>query len=250
MQNRRAFTLIELLVVVAIIVALIAILLPSLNKAIAIAEEAVCRTQQRQIGQAFLTLVSDTHGTLPGIWTEGPEPLQKAWAAGEVGAAVQGGGTHDGSLVRYVGGADSARALYRCPSLPAGTIGSGIGSNGRFDYAAFHEFSGAKIVNLPTTAIWIDAGSGETNSARVPLIIEEDPAHHINTCCIDAGHGNTDQIGAWHRTGANVGFIDGSVVHMQFTTRGPTPWEWTVITPSGVSRSPGGTVGFGGWNSL
>ena len=64
MQHRRAFTLIELLVVVAIIVALLAILLPSLNKAIAIAQRTQCMSNLHQWGTGLLSYSADNFGKL------------------------------------------------------------------------------------------------------------------------------------------------------------------------------------------
>lgn len=44
-----------------------------------------------------------------------------------------------------------ARKTYLCPSLTVSKPGSGVGSNGRFDYAAFGCFSGARISQIPGT---------------------------------------------------------------------------------------------------
>lgn len=59
----HAFTLIELLVVVAIIVALLAMLLPSLNNAIAIGNAASCASNVKQMSLAHLAYSADYHGT-------------------------------------------------------------------------------------------------------------------------------------------------------------------------------------------
>lgn len=62
MNRRKGFTLIELLVVVAIITLLIAILLPSLNRAVLIAEKATCMSNMRQIGIAFRSYQAEHSG--------------------------------------------------------------------------------------------------------------------------------------------------------------------------------------------
>ncbi len=64
MKKQNGFTLIELLVVVAIIALLVAILLPSLNKAREIAEQAVCGSNTHQWALAFV-LYDSANGTLP-----------------------------------------------------------------------------------------------------------------------------------------------------------------------------------------
>ena len=58
-RSRTAFTLVELLVVVAIIALLLAILLPSLEKARAVARQTVCMTAFRQLGIAWQAYRSD-----------------------------------------------------------------------------------------------------------------------------------------------------------------------------------------------
>ena len=57
--QRNAFTLIELLVVVAIIVALLAILMPSMGRAIDQAQTTVCMSNLHQSGLAILNYVAD-----------------------------------------------------------------------------------------------------------------------------------------------------------------------------------------------
>jgi competence protein ComGC len=60
------FTLVELLVVVAIIVMLVALLLPALGRAKYRARVVVCLSQQRQWGQALTSYAADYGGRLPG----------------------------------------------------------------------------------------------------------------------------------------------------------------------------------------
>src|SRR5687768_9115690 len=58
----RGCTLVELLVVIGIIAVLIAMLLPSLNKAREAAKTAACLSNLRQIGQGMLMYVNDSKG--------------------------------------------------------------------------------------------------------------------------------------------------------------------------------------------
>ena len=64
-QPLHGFTLIELLVVVAIIVALLAILLPSLGKAVQLADRAREASDTRQFSLACLAYAADYRGALP-----------------------------------------------------------------------------------------------------------------------------------------------------------------------------------------
>lgn len=64
-RNTHAFTLIELLVVISIIALLIAILLPALSAAREAARTVVCKSNQRQLGTAFITYAVDHKAMLP-----------------------------------------------------------------------------------------------------------------------------------------------------------------------------------------
>lgn len=61
----KKFTLIELLVVVAILGILSSILLPSLSKARDKAKQAVCLSNQRQVGLASLSYINDNNNYAP-----------------------------------------------------------------------------------------------------------------------------------------------------------------------------------------
>lgn len=71
MLNRRhlnlatGFTLIELLVVISIIALLVGILLPALSAAREAARSSVCKSNQKQIGIAFVSYQNDNDGYFP-----------------------------------------------------------------------------------------------------------------------------------------------------------------------------------------
>jgi len=65
MKNRHGFTLVELLVVITIIIALLAILLPSLSAAVASAHRAACASNTRQLTQACLTYAGSNNRRIP-----------------------------------------------------------------------------------------------------------------------------------------------------------------------------------------
>lgn len=69
------FTLVELLIVVAIIAILAAILLPSLNKAKAKAQEIACAGNLKQLGSTLHLYAADSSDWLPvAVWMGGANP--------------------------------------------------------------------------------------------------------------------------------------------------------------------------------
>jgi len=78
--HRKAFTLIELLVVVAIITILIAILLPSLNKAREQSKTTVCMSNLRQLALATrVYMAEDNAAILMTDWTQGNRAYTGVW---------------------------------------------------------------------------------------------------------------------------------------------------------------------------
>src|SRR6187402_909555 len=62
---QRAFTLVELLVVIGIIAVLIALLLPTLNRAREAARGVQCLSNLRQLAQATIMFADDHRGFMP-----------------------------------------------------------------------------------------------------------------------------------------------------------------------------------------
>ena len=67
--HRKGFTLIELLVVIAIIALLMAILVPSLNRARKQARFVRCKANLRSYGLMALMYADDCDGKMPDAWT-------------------------------------------------------------------------------------------------------------------------------------------------------------------------------------
>ncbi len=113
MCKRNAFTLIELLVVIAIIAVLMAILMPALKRAKEQGERAVCLSNLKQLGLAWILYADDNEDKLVsceagGTWrSQFGEPwVGVTWASGW----AQGGqlpedsqiqGIKDGALWPY-----------------------------------------------------------------------------------------------------------------------------------------------------
>jgi|GEM_PF-3636345 prepilin-type N-terminal cleavage/methylation domain-containing protein len=63
------FTLVELLVVIAIIAMLVSLMMPGVQRARAMAEDAVCKSNQRSLGNAFAGYASENGGYFPILTT-------------------------------------------------------------------------------------------------------------------------------------------------------------------------------------
>jgi prepilin-type N-terminal cleavage/methylation domain-containing protein len=70
-QNRRAFTLVELMMVIAIIMILIALLLPLAKKVRQSARNQLCTNNLRQIGIGLRVYCNDNKGRYPDTYTLG-----------------------------------------------------------------------------------------------------------------------------------------------------------------------------------
>jgi type II secretory pathway pseudopilin PulG len=248
--SKRAFTIPEMLAVVAIIMIIISILLPNLSSAKEAGRNIVCKNQQRQIGMAMMSHAVDNKSSLPGSYLSPwswDEPGKRCWIGKEAYPEVP----YDGALVTYLSGISAARETYRCPSLAKGVYGSGVGSNGRFDYCSLLVFAGAKKFNVPGSADYIDPTSGIKYTTGTPLIVEEDPFYYLNNGNIEPGHSASDRTGTWHNGAGNYVAFDGHSVTLKPDGKlGPTAFDWSAKTPTGATAnlSSHGS-GWGGWNT-
>ncbi|MEN6385263.1 MAG: type II secretion system protein [Phycisphaerales bacterium] len=116
MSSNRAFTLVELLVVISIIAMLLAILMPSLQKAKQQAESVICKTRLNDIGKALSLYAVDNSDAIP------PSGLSKAEDASTM---AENDGIWMRRLVKYYGILKGKKPplsefasfkLLRCPS--------------------------------------------------------------------------------------------------------------------------------------
>lgn len=277
-QNNRAFTLIELLVVIAIIMILLSILVPALGRIRRVAKNMACIGKMNSLGKALRGFALDHNQILPGgtySCYQGPEAWQKSLVGREVSSLVgRQYGQDYGTLVPYLGGdtdSDGVQYTYRCPLLEEGPRGSGVGSNGVFDYAYVSIFTGARL-DLISSGCQNRAAWGTWRTMPTPLVVEESPRYYANRN-LECSHGHNDRLGTWHggfngRGSSNYVGVDGSVQQIGFgdSTEGDqnndddpgndvvcgsiAKKDWQIKTPSGgvIGLVGGGTVAYGGFN--
>ena len=249
MRRCRGFTLVELLVVVGIIAVLIAILMPALRRARQAAYEASCASNLRQLMMGALMFANEHKGHLPGGHYDrgNPDPEKRDWIFNDqpYGSLDPSKVPQEGTLFKYV---NRDVAIYRCPALQP-MPGAFHDSNGRFDYVMFLSFTGAKVTNIRPIAKYRHS-NGREDTLPTPVLLEEDPARHMNTLSIDSGHASIDSFSHQHRDGANYASIDGSVHWVKEDKTGPgmLTYAWTSQAPSGTWQGLGGDVAWGWWN--
>jgi prepilin-type N-terminal cleavage/methylation domain-containing protein/prepilin-type processing-associated H-X9-DG protein len=221
-MGRRAFTLIELLVVVAIIAILMAVLMPALQRAREQGKRAVCLSNVKQFGLAWVLYADENDQkivnscTVPATEGHPDDKLEPCWLYFRIGDSTQTqiDGIQRGALWRYVG----QLKIYRCPTGIRGEVNT---------YAIVDAMNGAmvSIPNVPPK-LYIK------RKTQIPR-----PGERM--VFVDEGRSTTQSWTIWydrpswwdlppvrHGAGTNFSFADG---HAEY-------WKWEDLRTLKVAR--------------
>jgi prepilin-type processing-associated H-X9-DG protein/prepilin-type N-terminal cleavage/methylation domain-containing protein len=110
-----AFTLIELLVVISIIALLVGILLPALGAARRTAQDAICLSNQRQVGVAIMAYAADNKDWVVHATYNKSDLGRNHWA--------DASGDYYWTSLITIGGYGSTRDMFTCPVFAAAEEG-------------------------------------------------------------------------------------------------------------------------------
>jgi prepilin-type N-terminal cleavage/methylation domain-containing protein len=243
-RHHSGFSIIELLTVIAIIGVLIGILLPSMGRAREMGNRVVCSSRLRTLGQAFIAFSNDHEGSMPGgcYDTGNSDPSRRDWAMGNV--RDYRNAPQNGTIFRYVA---KSYETYRCPNLDVISPGGGVGSNGRFDYTIPISFPGVQRALLPSECRFTYPDGSQT-SLPTPILVEEDPAKHMNSASMEASWGSIDEFTKTHAGGGQYAGVDGSVIYFK-APAGCNTRNWTCKSPTGKWLGVGIDSTWGWWNT-
>ena len=245
-RKQNGFTLIEMLVVVAIIVVLIALLLPSLHKANLKAKQSVCLANISQLGMAWNSYTVEAKGRVMeytlqakdrALWTQllrphlgedhsfmiCPETLDPpGYRAGEPGAGSYRFGTAKIAWVEDRGGYLAPDPWNRASYCYNGNMFSKSSYNTnkeRFGYVATIEDK--HVVPLLGDGIWRSQTPGALGrTLKVFPINLSDPAQ---------GMGSYDSVSRWvsnrHGHSTNLLFVDGHAERVPLNNMWSFKWH-------------------------
>ncbi len=238
-SRHRGFTLVELLMVIAMILILISILVPAITRIRTVERAVACESNVRVLMQGIIAFAADNDNRLPGNQGSigSPIPSQRdflfgssAGSSSTIGLAPQ-----SGTLFPYVG---NNYLVYLCPSLQADIGGGGSGtasfaSNGRFDYALFGVWTGARLQTIAPTSV-MTMPNGTTQTLPTPVLVQEQ-GNEVDGPNMEGCHSNVDLISHVHSGGSYYGAVDGSIQFVNESAGSPAGigcWCWTSRGPS------------------
>lgn len=206
--HHAGFTLLEIAISLALVIILLAVLLPALASARVASSRETCASHLRHCGQAWEVYLADNKAQFPYV------PIQPGWHYGGVKfSSVDGHPFLDLSrpLTTYVAAAVGARGAedaFRCPA-DDGIRGetSGVGTGDRSAYRSFGTSyrASARLFDAADTP---DRGLRVNEIATVPsrLVIMGDPVWYEVSRA-------TGREASWHGQAAmgNLLFLDGAV---------------------------------------
>lgn len=232
MRNNKGFTLVELLVVIAIIAVLMAILLPSLNKAKDQAKGVTCRNNLRQIGLAAMLYAEDYDNYVPrsaGRRQISPGKYYEGWIL---------------YFLPYIGGKSNQTKDYReidvydCPKYPdkEQTVDYVINSwkDGNNEQIGFSKRSDFR---QPGTKIFLaDNEYGDEQGSWRPIIKDQSALNnrgefdvwrprHLPSWPNPSDRTRRRVAKARHRDGCNVMLLDGHSDWVQAEKNIPKLWQ-------------------------
>jgi prepilin-type N-terminal cleavage/methylation domain-containing protein/prepilin-type processing-associated H-X9-DG protein len=230
--RQRAFSLTELLIVIAVIVILLAILLPALGKVRERSRTATCLANLKSIGTAVHLYMSDNHDYSPmrgmdssnaappgwGFRGYGPDD-RVVWSDQVVLGQYAGSTNGDNSRPAYRYGAVRKRSVFICPSdaMHDGEhVSYGMGPN--FPYVnptdLFKNFwRSTKVKNPSAEMVVVDGGhyNLDPGGFKEPFLFYGTPDEVTDR---NWGHADPNSYYNWARRhnggGANIVFLDGS----------------------------------------
>jgi prepilin-type N-terminal cleavage/methylation domain-containing protein/prepilin-type processing-associated H-X9-DG protein len=234
-KRTKGFTLIELLVVIAIIAVLMAILMPTLNRAREQGRRAACLANLKQLTLAWLMYADENNGKIVNgaagidstVGSQGPWWVGKCWDDGyqsgvQAPEQLQKDEIKLGALYPYV----RDTGPYRCPT---GTRGEML------TYAAMDSVNGLSRTGTTTSAggktVGTRVGKTVVWLRRVDEIVSPGPAYRM--VYIDEGWVTPDsyavhyQQETWwddapvrHGDGTDASFADGHVEYHKWRGAG------------------------------
>ncbi|UCE47546.1 MAG: prepilin-type N-terminal cleavage/methylation domain-containing protein [Phycisphaerales bacterium] len=266
MHRPNGFTLIELLVVIAIIALLMAILIPTLNRAREQGRRAVCLNHLKTLTFGWMMYADENDDRIvngEAYWnpsgapaapvpTSGPHKGERYWVGNDCASGfargeqrpldIQKQAIRVGALFPYC----AAENVYRCPTGVRGemrTYSTGYGMNGCFDAAG--TYKGNRGVRVGRTVLMVK----RTSEITVPA-----PAYRL--VFLDEGQISPDSYAIhyttprwWdppfvrHGDGTNVSFADGHSAYWKYRAaetieagkRPHPPYNFTPTTDEGLA---------------